>query len=315
MSTENIDLNKGSVDSSMWNLVSQEEKDSERIVRPSMTYWQDVWRRLKANKVAMGSMFFLFILLAAAVIGPIASKYSYSDQNLMMANQLPSSEHWFGTDSLGRDLFVRVLYGARISLTVGFVASVINLFIGVLYGGIAGYIGGKIDNIMMRAIDILYTIPLMLYVILLMVVFGGGGLGSILIALGLVYWIGMARIVRGQILSLKEQEYVMAAKTLGASDFRILLRHLIPNAMGPIIITMTMSIPTAIFTEAFLSFIGLGVSAPKASWGVLANDALSSLSVYPHQLFFPALAISITMLAFNFLGDGLRDALDPRMRK
>ncbi len=315
MSTENIDLNKGSIDSSMWNLVSQEEKDSERIVRPSMTYWQDVWRRLKANKVAMGSMFFLFILLAAAVIGPIASKYSYSDQNLMMANQLPNSEHWFGTDSLGRDLFVRVLYGARISLTVGFVASVINLFIGVLYGGISGYIGGKVDNIMMRAIDILYTIPLMLYVILLMVVFGGGGLGSILIALGLVYWIGMARIVRGQILSLKEQEYVMAAKTLGASDFRILLRHLIPNAMGPIIITMTMSIPTAIFTEAFLSFIGLGVSAPKASWGVLANDALSSLSVYPHQLFFPALAISITMLAFNFLGDGMRDALDPRMRK
>ena len=315
MSTENIDLNKGSIDSSMWNLVSQEEKDSERIVRPSMTYWQDVWRRLKANKVAMGSMFFLFILLAGAVFGPYVSKYSYSDQNLMMANQLPSSDHWFGTDSHGRDLFIRVLYGARISLTVGFVASVINLFIGVLYGGIAGYIGGKIDNIMMRAIDILYTIPLMLYVILLMVVFGGGGLGSILIALGLVYWIGMARIVRGQILSLKEQEYVMAAKTLGASDFRILLRHLIPNAMGPIIVTMTMSIPTAIFTEAFLSFIGLGVSAPKASWGVLANDALASLSIYPHQLFFPALAISITMLAFNFLGDGLRDALDPRMRK
>lgn len=311
MSVENMDLKNDS----MWTLVSQQEKDSERIARPSMTYWQDVWRRFKANKVAMGSAYFLLLLVLTAVFGPYLSQYSYSDQNLMMANQLPSAQHWFGTDAHGRDLFVRVLYGARISLTVGLVASVINLVIGVLYGGISGYFGGKIDNIMMRAIDILYTIPMTLYVILLMVVFGKGGLGSILIALGLVYWIGMARIVRGQILSLKEQEYVMAAKTLGASDLRILIRHLIPNTMGPIIVTLTMSIPTAIFTEAFLSFIGLGVSAPMASWGVLANDALASLSIFPHLLFFPALAISVTMLAFNFLGDGLRDALDPRMRK
>lgn len=311
MSVENRDLKSDS----MWALVSQEEKDSERIARPSMTYWQDVWRIFKANKVAMGSAYFLVLLIITAVLGPYLSRYSYSDQNLMMANQLPSAQHWFGTDAHGRDLFVRVLYGARISLTVGLVASVINLVIGVLYGGISGYFGGKIDNIMMRAIDILYTIPLMLYVILLMVVFGKGGLGSILIALGLVYWIGMARIVRGQILSLKEQEYVMAAKILGASDLRILIRHLIPNTMGPIIVTLTMSIPTAIFTEAFLSFIGLGVSAPMASWGVLANDSLASLGIFPHLMFFPALAISVTMLAFNFVGDGLRDALDPRMRK
>ncbi|SHH26459.1 ABC transporter permease [Tepidibacter thalassicus] len=302
------------VDRSLWQPLSQDEKDSEKIARPSMTYWQDVWRRLKSNKVAMGSLVFLILLILLAVFGPMFSKYSYSDQNLMMANQTPSSEHWFGTDKHGRDLYIRVLYGARISLTVGFVASIINLVVGVLYGGISGYFGGKVDNIMMRIVDILYTIPLTLYVILLMVVIGSG-LKSILIALGSVYWLGMARLVRGQILSLKEQEYVLAAKTLGASDFRILLRHLIPNAMGPIIVTMTMAIPSAIFTEAFLSFIGLGVSAPMASWGVLANDALGSIRTYPYQLFFPSLAISITMLAFNFLGDGLRDALDPRMRK
>ncbi len=302
------------IEKNMWQPLSQEERDSEKIVRPSMTYWQDVWRRLKGNKVAMGALVFLIFLFLISILGPIMSKYSYSDQDLMLANQGPSGEHWFGTDPHGRDLYVRVLYGARISLTVGIVASIINLVIGVLYGGIAGYFGGKVDNIMMRIVDILYTIPLTLYVILLMVVIGAG-LKSILIALGSVYWISMARIVRGQILSLKEQEYVLAAKTLGASDFRILLRHLIPNAMGPIIVTMTMSIPSAIFTEAFLSFIGLGVSAPMASWGVLANDALSTLSIYPYQLFFPSLAISITMLAFNFFGDGLRDALDPRMRK
>ncbi|OPJ56301.1 ABC transporter permease [Alkalithermobacter paradoxus] len=297
-----------------WELISQDEKDCEKIVRPSMTYWQDVWRRLKSNKVAMGGLIFLVFLVLLAIFGPMLSRYSYYDQNLALANHGPSSSNWFGTDKHGRDLYVRILYGARISLTVGIVASIINLVVGVLYGGISGYAGGKVDNIMMRIVDILSTIPLTLYVILLMVVIGSG-LKSILIAIGSVYWLSMARIVRGQILSLKEQEYVLAAKTLGASSLRIILRHLIPNAMGPIIVTMTMSIPSAIFTEAFLSFIGLGVSAPQASWGVLANDALGSIRTYPYQLFFPALAISVTMLAFNFLGDGLRDALDPRMRK
>lgn len=308
-------LKKIDIDRSMWELVSQEQKDSEKIARPSMTYWQDVWRRLKNNRVAMGALVFLVFLVLLAIFGPYFSRYTYSDQNLMQANQFPNADHWFGTDDLGRDLYIRVIYGARISLAVGFAASAINLLVGVMYGGVAGYFGGKTDEIMMRIIDILYTIPLTLYVILIMVVLGESGLKSILIAIGSIYWIPMARIVRGQILSLKEQEYVMAAKTLGASDFRILLRHLIPNAMGPIIITLTMSIPSAIFTEAFLSFIGIGVSAPMASWGTLASDALTALRSAPYLLFFPALAISITMLAFNFFGDGLRDALDPRMRK
>lgn len=298
----------------MWQPISREDRDKEKIVRPSLTYWQDVWRRLKQNKLAMVGLAMIILIFAVAIIGPWVSAYSYSDQNLMRGNEGPSADHWFGTDAHGRDLYVRVLYGARISLAVGVVASVVNFFIGVLYGGISGYIGGKVDNIMMRIVDIISTIPLVLYAIILMVVIGSG-LKSIILVIGTVYWVKMARIVRGQVLSLKEQEYVLAAKTLGASTWRILIRHLIPNAMGPIIVTMTMMIPQAIFTESFLSFIGLGVSAPMASWGSLASDSLAGLRSYPYQLFFPSAAICITMLAFNFLGDGLRDALDPRLRK
>ncbi|WP_371381390.1 ABC transporter permease [Sporomusa aerivorans] len=283
-------------------------------IRPSATYSQDAWRRLKKNKLAMISLYVILFIVTAAIIGPWLSGQSYSDQNLSLTNKPPSAEHWFGTDNLGRDLFIRVLYGARISLAIGVVASLINLTIGVVYGGLAGLLGGRTDRIMMNIIDILYGIPVLLYVILLMVVLKPG-LTNIFIALGIAYWLGMARIVRGQILSLKEQEYVLAARTLGASTWRILLRHLVPNCMGPIIITMTLAIPEAIFTEAFLSFIGLGVAAPMASWGVLASEGVTSLRSYPFQLFFPALAISITMLAFNFLGDGLRDALDPRVRR
>ncbi|MCF4097699.1 ABC transporter permease [Maritalea mediterranea] len=222
--------------------------------------------------------------------------------------------NWFGTDSLGRDVLVRQLYGARISLTVAFVAAMVNFFIGVFYGGIAGYFGGNVDNVMMRIVEIIATIPLTLYVILMMVVFQSGFL-SIIIAIGSVFWVDMARIVRGQMLSLKNQDYVAAAKTMGASTKRILTRHLLPNTMGPILVTLTLLIPSAIFIESFMSFIGLGVSVPMASWGTLTAEAVETLRAYPHQLFFPAAAISLTMFAFNFLGDGLRDALDPRLRK
>lgn len=222
--------------------------------------------------------------------------------------------NWFGTDSLGRDVLVRQLYGARISLTVAFVAALVNFFIGVFYGGVAGYFGGNVDNVMMRIVEIISTIPLTLYVILMMVVFQSGFL-SIIIAIGSVFWVDMARIVRGQMLSLKNQDYVAAAKTMGASTKRILTRHLLPNTMGPILVTLTLLIPSAIFIESFMSFIGLGVSVPMASWGTLTAEAVETLRAYPHQLFFPAAAISLTMFAFNFLGDGLRDALDPRLRK
>ncbi len=293
------------------------------MVRPSITYWQDAWRRLKKNPVAMVSLVFIILLILLAIFGPYLSPHNYSDQDFERRNEGPSSEHWFGTDTLGRDQFIRVVHGARISMAVGIVAALTTFFIGIIYGGISGYAGGRVDNIMMRIVDIMYSIPFLLWVIMLMVLFreifpatgGGAGLYSIFLALGIVFWLPMARIVRGQILTLKEQEFALAAQTIGASRSKILFRHLIPNAMGPIIVTATLSIPEAIFTEAFLSFIGLGVSAPRASWGMLSSDALTSLRSYPHLLLFPALAICLTLLAFNFLGDGLRDALDPRMRK
>lgn len=298
----------------MFKKVPKDQKDLNKIVRPSVSYGQDVWRRLKENKLAMLGMVIIIVITLAAIFGPMLSKYDYFSQDFSVANQGPGAAHLFGTDGFGRDMFTRVLYGARISLTVGFAASILNITIGVLYGGIAGYFGGKVDSVMMRIVDVLYSIPMMIYVILLMLVLGAG-LKSIIIALAISNWTSMARIVRGQILTLKQQEFVLAAKTLGASSFRILLRHLIPNSMGPIIVTLTLSIPSAIFNEAFLSFIGLGVSAPMASWGTLASDAMQGYQLYPYQLFFPALAICLTVYAFQLFGDGLRDALDPKMRK
>ena len=233
---------------------------------------------------------------------------------LKAARKAGPDGYLLGTDALGRDLFIRTLYGARISMLVALIATLANFLIGVIYGGISGLAGGKVDNLMMRIVDIISTIPLTLYVILIMVVLDSGFL-SIIIALGSVYWVNMARIVRGQILALKEQEFVLAARTIGTSTAKILFQHLLPNSMGVIIVTATMLIPSAIFIESFLSFIGLGVSAPMASWGTLCSEALDAIRTFPYQLFTPALAICITMFAFNFLGDGLRDALDPKLRK
>lgn len=272
------------------------------------------WQQMKQNRLALWGMVIVAVMTACAVIGPWFLPYAYDEQNFAVANAWPSQEHWFGTDSLGRDLLVRVLYGARISLSIGLAASLINVCIGVLYGGIAGLAGGRTERIMMHIVDVLYSIPMLLYVILLMVVFRPGLL-NIYLALGISYWLNMARIVRGQILSLKRQEYVLAARSCGTSTWNILRRHMIPNCVGPIIVTLTLSIPDAIFTEAFLSFIGLGVSAPMASWGVLASEGINSMRSFPFQLFFPAAALSLTMLGFMFLGDGLRDALDPQNQK
>ncbi len=386
--------------------VEQTGEGSE-AVRPSLTYWQDAWRRLKKNKLSMLGILTIILILLFGFVGPRFTPYSYSDQvndyknlpprlelyqfgdkffhvskdyNMFLVeedgtlierlkldplkrdmlnkvyiyelgdeevkldfsyNLLPTkmgydydmtleyngevqqyhaATKWnklfpFGTDGLGRDLLTRVMYGAQISLLVAFIATIANLLIGVVYGSISGFEGGKVDNIMMRIVDIINSIPLVLYVILLMVWFRGGGLWNIIIALSSVYWVSMARLVRGQMLSLKEQEFVLAARVMGVSKGKIIFRHLIPNAIGPIIVSMAMMIPSAVFTESFLSFIGLGVSAPMASWGTLANNALAGLTTYPYQLFFPAMAIAVTMLAFNFIGDGLRDALDPRLRK
>ena len=298
-----------------FSFVENNLKHTEDITRPSIPSWKEALSKLISNKLAVMGFLFIVLMGLLAIFVPIFSQYGYAENNLSINNEAPSLTHWFGTDQLGRDIFVRVMYGARYSLIIGFVASFLNLFIGIIYGGIAGFVGGKLDNIMMRIVDIINSIPMTIYVILLMVMFEKGGLFNIIIALSVSYWISMARIVRGEILQLKQQEFVLAAKTLGASGKRILFKHLIPNCLGSIIVTLTLQIPTAIFTEAFLSFIGLGIAPPAASWGTLANDALQSLRLYPYQLLFPTLAICLTILSFNLLGDGLRDALDPKVKK
>ncbi|MGL5189958.1 MAG: ABC transporter permease [Cetobacterium sp.] len=297
-----------------FTFVLESEKVKDEITRKSFTFAQDAWRKLKGNKLSIAGLIFIILITVLAVVVPMLSSYSIFETDLGKTNQFPSMTHLFGTDQLGRDIFVRVMFGARYSLAIAFIASFLNLIIGILYGGISGYFGGRIDMIMMRIVDIIYSIPMTIYVILIMVTFEKGGFLNIVLALALSYWIGMARIVRGEILQLKQQEYILAARTLGASNRRILFKHLLPNSMSSIIVTLTLQIPSAIFTEAFLSFIGLGITPPAASWGTLANDALGGFRLYPYQLIFPTLAICFTILAFNLLGDGLRDALDPKVR-
>ena len=411
-----------------YKFVAKDKKTDIEESRKSLTYWQDVWRRLRKNKLAIAGLVGVGFIFIFAVIGPmlhnrepntlhldyknvpprltvysldedydvfmsemyhlmlvsedgeLLDRFELADDDKDLINrtytyrlfddeenelavvvadftyqtdpvkklegidysltykgteikeasyQTWNTSFYLGTDNNGRDLLARVMYGTGISLIIAFVAAIINLFIGVIYGSVAGYTGGNTDIVMMRIVDIINSIPLLLYVILLSVVlkdswvehnildaiFGAGGLGTIILTLVTVYWVGMARLVRGQILGLKEQEYILAARTIGVPNRKIISKHLVPNALGPIIVSMTMMIPSAVFTEAFLSFIGIGVSAPQASWGTLANDALNGLRSFGYQLFFPSIAICITMLAFNFLGDGLRDALDPRLRK
>lgn len=291
-----------------------EQSEAEKIAGTSTSYWKDAWRRFKKNKLAIASIIVIAFLAFMAAFGTWMSGQNYFDNDLMNANKPMSSDHWFGTDNLGRDLFARTWYGARISLFIGLMAAFIDLVIGVIWGSISGYIGGKVDEYMMRIADILTGLPYLLVVVLLMVVMPKG-LWTLIFAMTITGWINMARIVRGQVMRLKTEEYVMAARSLGASTVRIVWKHLIPNTLGPILVTLTLTVPTAIFTEAFLSFLGLGVPAPQASWGTMTSDALDALRYYPYQLFFPAFFICITMLAFNIIGDGLRDALDPKDRR
>ena len=294
---------------------AKDEQSKEQVVRPALSYWADAWRRLRKNYLALFSLMFLVLLSFFAIIVPIVSPHSVTEINLPNQNMAPSATHWFGTDELGRDVFTRTWYGARISLFVGIAAATIDFLVGVIYGGIAGYKGGRTDTVMMRIVEILYGLPNLIVVILLMVVMGPG-MTTIIIALTVTGWIGMARIVRGQVLQLKNYEFVTASKSFGAGTMRIIRKNLLPNTMGPIIVQMTLTVPSAIFAEAFLSFLGLGIAAPYASWGVMANDALSVISTgHWWRLFFPAVFISMTMFAFNTLGDGLQDALDPKLRR
>jgi len=301
------------IDKSQFKTVGKNVEKMESISRPNLTYWKDAWRRIKKNKIAFTGLIVIIVYVILAFFAPILSKYDFTSIDSSKMNKFISTEHWFGTDELGRDLWVRVWKGARVSLTIGFVSTILNTVIGGFVGGISGYYGGVLDSIIMRIIDILYGIPYLIVCILVMVVLGPG-VTSLIVAMVIVGWIGTARFIRGEVLRLKEQDFVAAAKVLGVSELTIIWKHILPNIMGLIITNLTMAVPKAIFSEAFLSYIGLGISPPDCSWGVLAKSGVKMLRIYPYQLFIPSFFICTTMLALNLLGDGLRDALDPKLR-
>ncbi len=298
-----------------FQIIGCDNIESEGMLRPSMTFWEDAWRRLRKNKVAMASLVVLVVMVIMTIIGPMIAKFNFESMNKGMENLSPNSTFWFGTDNLGRDLFARVWKGGRVSIAIGLIGALIDTVIGVVYGGIAGYMGGLVDDIMMRIVEILSSIPYLILVILVRCVLDEGGIMPLIIAMAITGWTYMARLIRGQILQIKEQEYVLAAKALGANPSRIIAKHLVPNTLGVMIVAITFDIPGYIFSEAFLSFLGLGVKSPDTSWGALAQIGQQKMMFYPYQLIIPALAISITMLAFQLLGDGLRDALDPKLRQ
>ena len=275
--------------------------------------WSDALSRLIKNKAAMVGAIILFVLILCAIFAPYIAPYSYSFQNLDLGATPPSSEHLLGTDILGRDLLSRILYGARISLMVGFVATGVALVIGVSWGIVAGYFGGRIDSIMMRIVDVLYGLPFIIFIILLMVIFGRN-LWLLFGAIGAVEWLTMARIVRGQVMSLKNQEFVLAAKAMGVSNLTMFRRHLLPNILGPIAVYATLTIPQVMLLESFLSFLGLGIQPPMSSWGTLIKDGVESMEEFSWLLIYPGITFTITLFALNFFGDGLRDALDLKPR-
>lgn len=295
--------------------IKQEFERSERKTSSrSSRYWRDVWLRFRQNRGAMFGAIIIIVIALFALFGPLFSPYEYYTQNLSEANQGTQGQHYFGTDSLGRDLWSRTWYGAKISLFIALLAVALDVLVGVTYGFISGYFGGWVDDLMQRFLEIIYSIPNMV-IIILMLLWLEPGIIAITVALALTGWIPMARIVRAQVLKLKEQEFVLVARAMGASHWRIMIKHLLPNVMGPIVVAVTFSIPQAIYFEAFLSFIGLGLRPPEASLGVLVNEGFKLMQIFPYQLFWPALVISLIMLAFNLLGDGLRDSLDPQTKR
>jgi oligopeptide transport system permease protein len=289
-------------------------KSQEPQLVEGSSLWQDAWKRLKKNKLAIFGAIVLIFVVVASLFGPALSSYSYDQINLDKSSEPPSFEHWFGTDQLGRDILVRSLIGGRISLMVGIIATAVSFLIGVTYGAISGYFGGYIDELMMRIVDVIYSLPYLFLVIVLLAFFTKS-IFMLFFVLGGVSWLTMARIVRGQVLSIKNQEFIEAARAVGVETPMIIFRHVIPNTLGPVIVYTTLTIPGAMLSEAFLSFLGLGVQPPLASWGTMVNEGVEAISVYPWQLIFPGLMMAITLFSLNFLGDGLRDALDPQMRK
>jgi len=297
----------------LFEAAEQNSSDLEYIARKHHSALYDGWIRLRKNKAAVICAVILIVITLFAIFAPILSQYTYFDTNYKAKLKPPSIEHPFGTDQFGRDQWTRIWYGTRISLLIGLVAALLNLFIGVIYGAVSAMIGGRVDAIMQRIIEILVGVPHLIIVILFMMILPPG-VGTIVIAMSITGWVNMARLVRAQILKLKNQEFVMAAKLLGTSGWKMIMKHLVPNTVSVIVIQIMFAIPSAIFTEAFLSFIGVGLAAPKASLGVLINDGYKMLRAAPYMLIYPALAIILIMVCFSILGDGLRDALDPRMK-
>lgn len=310
---------ESSIDASAFEVVGQDLDSMNEMSRPSISFWKDAWIRIKRDKITMFFIGVLAVITFLSFVIPqvwplttIEQHYAHTNSGLFFN----AGDHWhiFGTDVLGRDLFVRVFDGGRVSLTIAYVAVLINCIIGVVYGGVAGYFGGVLDNILMRFVEILNGIPYLLLVIIFMMILPQG-IVTIIVAYSIVGWAGMARLVRGEVIRLKQQEFVISATTMGAGSKRIIFKHLIPNILSLIVVNLTLQIPSIIFTEAFLSFIGLGVVLPQASWGTLANEGITSFQRYPYQLVVPAIFISVTMLSFNLVGDRLRDALDPKLRR
>jgi len=283
-------------------------------IEKGTSLWRDAARRLAKNRMAVFGLIVLSTVTILAIITPWTAPYSYETQDLRLSAAPPSAEHWLGTDYLGRDLLTRILYGGRMSLMVGFAATAVALLVGVLYGATSGFLGGRIDSFMMRVVDILYALPFTIFVIILMVYFGKNII-LLFCAIGAVEWLTMARIVRGQVLSLKKKEFIEATVAMGLPRSRVLLRHIIPNTLGPIIVYTTLTIPNVMLLEAFLSFLGLGVQPPMSSWGLLIRDGADHMEEFPWLLLYPSIALSLTLFSLNFLGDGLRDALDPRSSK
>ncbi|CCX38152.1 binding-protein-dependent transport system inner membrane component [Clostridium sp. CAG:1013] len=314
------------IDKSRFAWVGADPEKRESMARPSVTYWKDAMNRLKKNKVAMVCLGIIILIILSCIVVPWLVPFESREQHLSESSrgfftactdsryEGQNLVHIFGTDKLGRDLLVRTFEGGRVSLMIAFAAVLVNLIIGMIYGGISGYFGGTVDNVMMRIVEVVNGIPYLIVVVLLMMVLEPG-IFTMVVAYATVGWTGMARLVRGQCLSLKNQEFVVAAEAMGAKASRIIGKHLLPNTLSVIIINVTLAVPSAIFTEAFLSYIGMGVPVPQPSWGMLAQEGASVFQLYPHQLWIPAIAISLTMLSFNLLGDGLRDAFDPRLRR
>ncbi|HXG93278.1 MAG TPA: ABC transporter permease [Blastocatellia bacterium] len=296
------------------NVVRMEEAG----VVEGVSLWQDAWRRLRRNKLAVAGGIIVLIVVLLALIGPWLvyqyNGFTYQTQDLTIRLAEPGRLHPLGTDILGRDLLARLLYGSRISLMVGLVATLVSLVIGVAYGAIAGYFGGRVDDVMMRIVDVLYSLPYIILVVILLALFERS-LFLLFAALGAVSWLTMARIVRGQVMSIKNEQFIEAARAIGVSNWKIIFRHIVPNTLGPVIVYATLTVPSVILQEAFLSFLGLGVQPPTPSWGVLANEGTQAIAVHPLLLIVPGAMMALTLFSLNFLGDGLRDALDPQMRK